>query len=172
MTEYEAKIQAHEKLGLEYLRGITPTEWTVTPSTDQYERFDVTVSKGDLKILIENKIREFDYENNPYGPYALVDVSKVEYLINADENARIVSYFPKNNAIFSHKVKDYYKWKKKLVDCNKNGSVKEKVPKEEYFLPTTDEYRVKTDLNISDGLKRLKEIKEKLLSHDTGEKSL
>ena len=162
MTEHEAKVEANEQLAYEYLKEITPKNWTVTRSTNKYERFDVTVSNGNYSFIAENKIRNFNYENNPYGEYALVDVSKIENLKKMDENARVISFFPANNAIFSHKVKDSYKWEKRWVECKKNSFSKEKVWKYEYFLPTTDEYRVDYDIDISDGLTRLEELKDKL----------
>ena len=156
MTENEAKVEANEQLAYEYLTEMTPEGWTVTRTTDKFDRYDVTVSNGDFSFIAENKIR--DYSIDKWGEYAIIDASKVEYLLNKDINARIISYYPINNAIFSHHVKDAYKWEKKYIKCRKNSFSKEKVWKWVYFLPTTEEYRVKFEINITNGLERLEKM--------------
>lgn len=161
MTEHEATIEANEELAFEYLKQITPPKWTVTRTKNKFERYDVNVTSSDYSFIVENKIR--DYDINIYGDQAIIDYSKVEFLKKKDINARIISYFPKNNAIFSHKVKDSDKWETGYIKCRKNQKTREKIDKRVYFLPTTEEYRVKVDIDISDGLERVEEIKRRLL---------
>lgn len=84
-----------EKKGVYYLSQIVNDGWTVTATTDPYEVYDATITKGDTTYKVENKTRTFTWDKYDTIYLASKKVKPdIEYYIEyfTDGVAAIISY--------------------------------------------------------------------------------
>lgn len=97
----------YEKMDEEItVKYFTSQQWQCTP-TKLVEHYDFTVEKGNLKYLIESKIR---YETTDKYNTLYLNEDKVKYLkeISTEKNIPFVVFyaFPKNNIVYLITEKD------------------------------------------------------------------
>lgn len=133
-TEYNY-INENENRGIFYLKQIVKDGWTVT-KTEDYCHWDATVTKGDKRYNVENKVRYIDQKLADKG--LLLDANKVnenveyyiEYLPKAGK-AYVITYSQIQDGIQNGTItKDSQKCAYHMFENPNN-----KVEKNNYIIP-------------------------------------
>lgn len=167
MTRNEAKVKARETIAFEWLQEMIGTEWTATQTENEFERYDATITNGERVIYVENKIRDYDVEKYPEG--AVIDADKVDYLSTLGD-AVVISYFPENDKIFVHDVKQRDKWERVYSRNVRKDNFRRgnKTEKWIYILPT-DEGHERSRIHITDYKEK---YEKKMKEYGFGEESV
>lgn len=141
------KVKARELTDYYYFTTMMPDDWSVTPSTYQFSRYDAIASNGERVIYTELKGRDIPLTDEIKEEGAYIECSKADYLYKF-KDAAIVQFFWKSNVTYVWNIKDRDKWEKVYKLMDNNNEDKEDVYKWVYLLPF-DEKNARYTVNLT-----------------------
>lgn len=136
--DIQLKGEAREITDFHFFQTMLPDEWTATPTTEKYAKYDATATNGNECIYVELKGRDLLLNNELIKEGAYIDCGKADFLAALPNRAAIVQFFWKNNTTYVWNIADKDKWKKEKRLLRKNNETDEKIMKDVYILPFED----------------------------------
>lgn len=157
-------MKAREITDYAYFKMMIPEGWTTTHSTDEYSRYDATVTNGNKVIYTELKGRDIEITDKIKSEGAYIECAKADYLYKLGD-AAIVQMFWKSNVTYVWNLKDRGEWEKVYKYIDNNNETRKDVGKWVYLLPF-DEKNARYTVDLTDYPVMLENIYNKLENNE------
>lgn len=167
------RSKAFENVDYHYFVEMIKPNWTVTPSSDldsftsnDFISYDATVTNGNEEYIVELKGREMELTEDILQDGCLIDKPKVDAL-EQYKHAYIIQFFYPSNRTFVWGIHDKRGWKQERRMARANNTSQDRVEKDIYLMPFTEENERNIDLSDYQTIfdmeyERLNKIKNKI----------